>query len=155
MTTIAYDGRTLAADRRANSSGAIRTVCKIFDCGEYVFAGTGVADESELIAGYIRKGFSLAAAKELDFSDENSYGIVVRKADGKCFCISGKHLTLVPILDEQFAMGSGRDFALSAMAFGKTAKEGVEFAMRFDAATGNGVDCYEFKFDDWEDEKTT
>jgi ATP-dependent protease HslVU (ClpYQ) peptidase subunit len=42
--------------------------------------------------------------------------------------------------DKQFAIGSGRDFALAAMACGKTASEAVEVASMFDSNCGNGVD---------------
>ena len=43
--------------------------------------------------------------------------------------------------DEQFAIGSGRDFALAAMYLGKTAAQAVEVACVFDSGCGNGVDA--------------
>ena len=39
-----------------------------------------------------------------------------------------------------FAAGSGRDYALTAMYLGKTAREAVEIACHFDNGCGNGID---------------
>ena len=39
------------------------------------------------------------------------------------------------------AIGSGRDFALAAMALGHSAIEAVTVAGRFDTASGNGFDA--------------
>jgi len=41
---------------------------------------------------------------------------------------------------QQFAIGSGCDFALAAMYCGKTAAEAVEVACQFNNWCGNGVD---------------
>ena len=41
---------------------------------------------------------------------------------------------------QNFAIGSGRDFALAAMHLGKTAVEAVEVACHFDSGCGNGID---------------
>jgi ATP-dependent protease HslVU (ClpYQ) peptidase subunit len=41
--------------------------------------------------------------------------------------------------DESFASGSGRDFALSAMDFGKSAKEAVKYASTRDSGTGGRI----------------
>jgi len=41
--------------------------------------------------------------------------------------------------DEFVAVGSGRDYAIAAMALGHTARVGVEIASRFDPGTDNGA----------------
>lgn len=41
---------------------------------------------------------------------------------------------------QQFAIGSGRDFALAAMYLGCDAAGAVHVACEFDSACGNGVD---------------
>jgi hypothetical protein len=47
--------------------------------------------------------------------------------------------------DDFVAVGSGRDYAMAAMALGHTARVGVEIASRFDPGTGNGVDELQFR----------
>lgn len=48
-------------------------------------------------------------------------------------------LVLFPINCPFHAIGSGRDFAISAMSMGKTAKEGVELAAQWDLWTGGPI----------------
>ena len=63
-------------------------------------------------------------------------------------CFGWYHGSLKPKFDEmkqkvedQFAAwGSGRDFALTAMHLGKSAREAVEIACLFENGCGNGVD---------------
>lgn len=44
--------------------------------------------------------------------------------------------------EPHFAIGSGSQFALSAMELGKTPKEAVKIAMKYDIGTGLGVKEY-------------
>ncbi|WP_210772140.1 hypothetical protein [Rhodanobacter lindaniclasticus] len=41
---------------------------------------------------------------------------------------------------QPLAIGSGWQFAIAAMDFGKTAKQAIEYAMTRDNGTGGGVD---------------
>jgi ATP-dependent protease HslVU (ClpYQ) peptidase subunit len=45
-----------------------------------------------------------------------------------------------------WAFGSGRDFAIAAMACGKSAREAVEIACQFDTGCGLGVDVMQIEF---------
>jgi ATP-dependent protease HslVU (ClpYQ) peptidase subunit len=47
--------------------------------------------------------------------------------------------------DPFMAWGSGRDFALGAMAMGATAREAVAVACRFNVYCGNGIDAFDLK----------
>ncbi len=49
-------------------------------------------------------------------------------------------ITPIPILEPYIAIGSGSDFAISAMSMGKTAKEAIEEAIKHDIYTGGTVD---------------
>ncbi len=42
---------------------------------------------------------------------------------------------------QPLAIGSGWQFAIAAMDFGKSAKQAIEYAMTRDNGTGGGVDC--------------
>ena len=50
-------------------------------------------------------------------------------------------LWVLALVRERFvADGSGRDFAIAAMALGRTARQAVALAARFDVYTGGGID---------------
>jgi hypothetical protein len=136
VTTIAWDGRTLAADRQANSNGSRRRVHKIIDCGAFWYGSCGQMDEIARVAEWL----SQMEEPPPVFDGCNLYGIVVRKCDACAFFVEGKTVCLAPILDRVMATGSGGEYARAAMELGKTAAQAVEFAARFDLGTGLGVD---------------
>lgn len=133
MTTVAFDGKTLAADTMAISGGLKRRTQKIFRLGDgRLFGGSGLYEEVLLVRDWLNDGG--VKPKLEDFS-----GLVI--SNGKAFLL-GQLLVLMP-LDDKYAVGSGRDFAIAAMQLGKTAKESVEFAAQFDAWTGYEVETLE------------
>ena len=136
ITTIAWDGKTLAADRRAVHQDCISTSQKIFrlEDGRLVGAAGGWTVcqiwMDWLVAGGERP--ALLATEE-----EYINGLEIRP-DGNCI----QHLRhgSVPTFDPFIAFGSGKHFAMAAMACGKTAAQAVEIAAMFDPHTGNGID---------------
>lgn len=48
-----------------------------------------------------------------------------------------------------FAMGSGRDFALAAMDHGKTPAESIEYAKTRDVYTGGEVHTHDIEKGEW------
>jgi hypothetical protein len=150
MTTIAWDGKTLACDRLAISNGLGRTCCKLFDCGNCVYAGSGQLAEVIECADWLRAGAPEGAARPT-FEENDIIGIVVVKRGAKvtgltpggAYFVAGKRPVFEPIHEAQAATGSGRDFAISAMAFGQDARSAIVFAMRYDLATGIGIDAYD------------
>lgn len=143
MTTTAWDGVFLAADRLALLGGRRCRVRKIFDCGEYWYAGSGHSDDIIRIAEWITAGLKPSDRPVLEESVAS--GIAVRKADVKAFAVEGKHTVLAWIRERTYATGSGMDYAIAAMSLGKTAREAVLFASKFNAYTGLGVDSVEVK----------
>lgn len=142
MTVIAWDGKILAADRRADSAGwKTMKTCKIFAHDAYLcgFAGDH-AVAMELVAWF--KG---------DRNPDNYPKFLnpEGKSWARLVCIdplTGKidlyETTPFPLEMETpiFAMGSGRDFALAAMHLGESAIGAVSAASYFDTGCGNGVD---------------
>ncbi|MDR0275927.1 MAG: hypothetical protein LBI48_11440 [Burkholderiaceae bacterium] len=142
MTIIAYDGKTVAADKReVDSFGLVRTVTKIFHHDGLVAAITG-----EHSAGIEMYQWWRAGAKPKDFPSsarDDKATLIVIGSGSILIYTTGPHS--VRQEEKQAAFGSGRDFGLAAMAFGKTAAEAVEFACRFQADCGNGIDVLEPK----------
>lgn len=138
MTTIAWDGKTLAVDRMMIAGGLKLTSRKLFACGTYAYAASGSAAEAVEIAEWLRSGTDCARAPS--FEETSCYGIAIRRADASLFYLMGKKVQLVPSFDPFAACGSGQDLALAALALGKSAVQSVNFAARFNAFTGLGVD---------------
>lgn len=88
-----------------------------------------------------------AGAKPTDaptLEDGGCWGIAVRLSDARGFSIQGRHVELVSTRAPR-ADGSGRDYATAAMYLGKTAREAVAVAARFEANTGMGVDSFDVR----------
>ena len=139
MTVIAWDGKTLAADKRGTFGGLSRRVTKIFV----------VHDELVGIAGNACEGYDLIAwieggCKLLEFPvnqrDEKLWAECLVIARDGSVRIYQRSPNACYIHDRFTAIGSGRDFALAAMHLGKSAREAVEVACVFDTGCGNGVD---------------
>jgi len=138
MTTIAWDGKTLAADKRCVNNGLCATVTKLFQVGDLRVAVSGEFDQGLAMVAWLRSGQDPAAFPEKQ-KDNTKYCPTAVIDDGK-FLIYETTPYPLHIEDTFYAIGSGRDFALAAMYLGKTAVEAVELASKFDAGTGNGVD---------------
>jgi hypothetical protein len=140
MTTIAWDGRTLATDRARTNGNTSELACKLFDCGDYVFAAVGSMFDAPVIERWLRMGAKWDERPSLD-GEVNGCGIVIRKADRAVFMVGGKPTTLAAVPPGPTAAGSGQDFALAAMACGKTARGAIGIASRYDYGTGYGCDA--------------
>lgn len=150
MTVVAWDGRTLAADRRmTDGAGLIRAVRKIHAWTEHDqglarpagLAITGDAAVGSEMLEWLKAGAVPEAWPEAAREDEATL-IVVLRNEGRPATI--RQYTRGPypmtVLDEISAWGSGRDFALAGMSLGLNAAKAVELACRFDCYSGGGVD---------------
>lgn len=143
MTVIAWDGKTLAADRRASLGNMHRTIHKLHRIGDCLCGSAGDSDMAQELLAWFRSG---AEPKEFPPSQrdkDNWVGLLVVRPDGDLWRYERTPFPVV-FPQQQFAIGSGRDFALAAMWCGKSAAEAVDIACRFDASCGNGVDTLSF-----------
>jgi hypothetical protein len=123
--------------------GLRTTRTKLWREGDKVFAIAGVIALGLVLKDWYQKGADPATYPSWQMDDSNSEGacLIVLHA-GK---VSAFYEGPIPVEVECpfTAWGSGRDFAIAAMACGKTADEAVEIASLFDVNTGNGVDVYD------------
>lgn len=144
MTTIAWDGKTLAADGRTTSETIISCdksvkLFKLLDIPYYgdilLYAGLcGAAAEQQRYIHFLHI--------ENFFEDEIEVelgGIIVGR-DYVYAVEGGPQLCRFPRCTKM-AAGSGAHFAMSAMNLGKSAVQAVKHAMKFDAATGGRIQC--------------
>jgi hypothetical protein len=141
MTVIAWDGKSVAVDKQGNF-GELRqatTKFKKLPTGEVLLWG-GTAENGIAMADWYARG-----ADPKDFPPEqrtDSWSRLVVVAKDKVL-----HYEQMPIpqrIEDSFcAWGSGRDFALGALAMGADARKAVEVACRFCTSCGIGIDVIE------------
>lgn len=141
MTVIAWDGRTLAADKRSTVAYMASTVTKIhrISDGLIAFSGGG-AHASELLNWF--KG----ERRPEDYprrTDDEGAGTLFIGADRRILMYSAASPFPEQIEERFYARGSGRDYAMAAMHLGCDARRAVEVACAFDIGCGNGIDTLE------------
>lgn len=141
MSVIAFDGKMVAADRRAVCQGVSTTAAKLFREPDGTILGyVGSLDEGLLRVEWYRDGADPEEFPEPLEDDDFTYLFVVK--DGKFFRYER---VPVPIENEDdfCAFGSGGPVAMGAMASGASALQAVEAACRLVPGCGNGVTCFE------------
>jgi hypothetical protein len=137
MTVIAWDGRTLAADKRATSGGGIaRTVTKIERHGGSLLAITGCWDTGAEMREWFKAGADPERFPAKAREDRST--LIVIDADGIRTWAIGPHP--MRIEEPRCCWGSGRDYAEAAMFLGHDARKAVEVACHFQTDCGNGID---------------
>lgn len=143
MTVVAWDGKTLAVDRLGDASGQRVEIVKgrISADNRYVLAWTGGIGEGLALAQwYDDGGFQHSPYPEFQNNNDRWCRLIV--ADGSGVVYFEQAPIEIPVLEEFAAWGSGRDYALGAMAMGATAKEAVEVTNRLAIHCGIGVDVF-------------
>lgn len=147
MTIVAFDGKTIAADRRATNHGVPISVRKIEivesrEFGKCVAAvvgdlARGIAMREWLISGADRSSFPAATEKSdwacLLLFREDKHGPLVRQYENTPDWFESRTLPR--------AGGSGRDFALMAMRLGRSAHDAVALTIELSVQCGDGIDA--------------
>jgi len=138
VTTIAWDGKTLASDTLC-VNGHIRSgfVTKIVRGPTGELAGAaGHAGFNRAFCDWIAGGRAGNPPETKETDDARDYGFVVL-LDGK---IEQHEIEGVnTIMADKFAVGSGRNLALGAMEAGATAEEAVKVAIARDCYSGGEI----------------
>ena len=140
MTVIAWDGRTMAADRLVDSGGARRTTTKIWRINWSLVGGAGDMGRVGAMAEWYRLG-----AVPADFppgATDDNWAVLLVAKDGRAVMYEHSPWAL-QFADSQIAIGSGRDFAMAAMHLGLDAAGAVAVACALCPSCGSGVDILE------------
>lgn len=131
MTTIACDGKTMAADSLITGSGVVfSAVRKIERVGEAIVACAGAQEDDALfLEWFVREDSKPELAEGFEAFVLNSDGLYLYEPK------------LAPWkVEAPFAcIGSGWQIATGAMAAGATPKEAVEIACQYHTETGPPV----------------
>jgi ATP-dependent protease HslVU (ClpYQ) peptidase subunit len=140
MTVIAWDGKTLAADKRTNFGGLHATTTKVHRLpdGRLVGCSGNTAQIAEIVH-WLGSG---ADADKMPTAQRDAKECVSALVILPGGAILQYENTPHPIRIENrmWAIGSGRDFAIAAMHLGKTAHQAAVLACELDCNCGNGID---------------
>lgn len=137
MTTIAFKDGLLATDSRLTAGNEILgTIKKIQIVGDDVIAGSGA---NAAIETFIKFYQDLPYDKEILKDKNNTCEILVFKKATKQ--VIGYDEDFIPYEYEApfYAIGSGRGFAIGAMAAGALPTEAVVIASEYDKSTDNKI----------------
>jgi hypothetical protein len=134
MTTIAWDGETIAADSQDNYTD-FKTLSsqKLFRFGEEIIATAGHGTTGMLFIDWYEG--DQGEVPRIDADDD--FDILVWNKDG-LFNVD-RYFRLMRVSEPFFAIGCGACVALGAMHMGANAKQAVEVAKKVDLYTGGKV----------------
>ena len=137
MTTIAWDGRALAADTQSTDSGelAIGRVIKIGRRGRVLFGSSGSSSYVAAFLDWGRGGFAGDPPK-IEKDEGTSSGFVIMGERIVEWFPCGRRQAFRANL---FADGSGYKLAIGAMEAGASAEQAVRIASKYDIHTGGEI----------------
>ncbi len=142
MTIVAWDGKTLAADKRTSFGGLHATTTKLHRIDGMLIGCAGLTAHITEMVAWVKAGREAAQLPTPQRSTSDCISMLLIDRDGSVLHYES---SAYPILIEgdKWAIGSGRDFAMAAMHLGCDARRAVEVACALDATCGNGIDTLE------------
>lgn len=134
MTCIAWDGKSLAADRLVGEGYTLSKIWRLKDGS--LFSGCGNYDDLVEVAEWLDHG-GKPDKKPTLVSGESDFLLVDSK--GRCYWFTVPFLRPIRFNEKLVALGSGGPYALGAMKVGADAKRAVEIASECDIRTGKGI----------------
>lgn len=144
MTVIAWDGKTLAADKLVCFGVTKGTVTKIHRHGDFLLGVTGNLSMGMEMLEWFKAGAIPKDFPEGNRNPDTGSGLVLVKPDNTVWKYES---TPHPFKVEGAfcAFGSGDESAMVAMECGCNARMAVEVTIKYNTGCGNGVDTLEFQ----------
>lgn len=140
MTVVAWDGKTLAADKRTSFGGMHATTTKVHRMpdGSIVGCAGNTAQIYEML-NWLKTGADADKLPNAQRDAKECVSMLVIRPDGTIHQYENTPHPMT-IENKMWAIGSGRDFAYAAMHLGRSAIQAVELTCMLDSGCGNGVD---------------
>ena len=149
MTTIAFDGKTLAADQCSWSSGMRRRVRKVFkvespERGPILVAFCGAGSFCLMVLDWMQgKGERPNPADHWSSSEMHNQCCLAIDSEYRVWTL-GNDLRWQQMQESIYAMGAGQDIAWGALEAGASAERAIEIAIKRSDFAGIGVDVVSF-----------
>lgn len=138
MSVIAWDGKSIVADKMASLCGMQSKVTKLFKLNDGKIGGVvGDLAQGLVLVEWYNNGRDEKSWPAFQKDDDFTY-LIVADSDGVVFY--EQQPIAIKVEDEFHAWGSGCGYAMAAMYMGADAKKAVEVACHFDSYCGNGID---------------
>ena len=143
MTTIAWDGRAMSADRQMTDRNTALQVVRsklrriTYEGKPALAAGAGTSVYIAAVIDWLAKGQPADSKPEMPTTPDSFTVIVATEAGLFEYIDSLRPLALGQI---KWAIGTGSEFALGAMDAGASAKRAVQIACVRDINSGLGID---------------
>lgn len=153
MTTIAWDGKTLAADQCSWSGSVRRRVCKVFkikskDRGTLLVAFSGNASFATKVLDWMSGKCDRPDPRDFHRLDDLGRQCAVAIDSARRVWALSNSLIWEPMNESIFAHGAGQEFAWGALEAGATAVQAIEITARRSDFAGFGVDTVQFDEDE-------
>lgn len=144
MTVIVWDGKSLTTDKQATQSNLMRTVTKSRIIRGHLCAVAGDWDLAQEMFVWFERGAKPDEVPPFFRSKEDWVAFVAITPDKRVLKFERSpypmDFTETVENDGWFVFGSGRDFAVGALAMGASPEEAVRIASKYCTTCGNGVD---------------
>lgn len=144
MTTIAFDGKTLAFDSRVTDGGSVvGHTDKGIKTEHYIGAIAGDFSTIPRLRKWVEDGMPEVAIPK--FKRGTEFILVTINVKNACITVYEDSFEPAKYLGKTFAFGSGAAHALGAMHAGASAKMAVQAAAAYDGYTGGQINTLEYK----------
>jgi 20S proteasome, alpha and beta subunits len=144
MTAIAWDGKTLAADKRMGFGSEFATVTKIHRIDGCLVGWAGESALGKAMIDWFRNGAKPEAFPATQRDKDRLGSLLVIRSNGEIHHFAAEPFPLV-VEDKVYTIGSGSEFASAALYLGHDARRAVEVACALDMNCGNGIDTLELE----------
>ena len=139
MTTIVWDGKTLAADKQWTDAGIALSGTKIHKFKKHLLFAAGATTDIQAMLEWWKRGADPKDFPSSQSVKENMVAFQIIKPNKTLWCFEA-HPYPYQIENDKFAVGSGRNDALGALSMGADAVKAVEIACQLDIHSGCGID---------------
>jgi ATP-dependent protease HslVU (ClpYQ) peptidase subunit len=143
MTVVAWDGRTLAADKQSTASSCKAAVRKLRRINGCLVGGSGCGAAIMEHMAWLERGAHVEDFPQRLRSDDVPSILLVIDPAGRILSYENGPYP-IEMCGSFFAIGGGRDFAIAAMDLGFNAIVACEVAGRHSNGCGMGVDWLSF-----------
>lgn len=136
MTTVAVRDGIMAADTQGRFDGTIMEMHKIFRVRDILI---GVCGDYDCALDFIRLyKENKKYVKKDNSKEDNDFDYLLLNKKG-LYLATGFHGPRVKVHEKFWAIGSGKDAAITAMRMGASAREAVKMASLCDVYTGSKI----------------